>query len=670
MKNVFKNQNYWKRILSPVCLILVVIPAISQEVKTEEDSLQKIPEVTYIPTTPLMPEGIVVTGSRLDHSTHHLGNTAANIIILTKEEIRQMPAFSIDQILRFAAGVEVQTRSNFGAQADFSIRGSTFNQVIVLLDGVRIFDPLTGHSNSFLPIGLEEIERIEVVRGGASYIFGSDAIGGAINIVTKAHHKMESGTTDVAAQFGVGDHRLIYTRAHYIEDFDKLRVMAAGNVVSADGNLLPTGVKNSFAVSNFSAALRFAIRPKSYLVLRVGAVGADYNAQNYYTALPSDTARGTQQVLFSMLNYVKQKQKGNYRRWDLSIQESDGTYKYNYFVSENIHATRFVFMQGSESFSLNGNIRVNVGFQGDYKQIKSNDRGHHGRLHGGVFAASHHRLRRFLIEPALRYDYDQRGGHFWSPNISIFRTLWNGNIGLKAGKANRVADFTELYVNHAKPGILGAGRDFGNPNLKVESAWNLELNYEFKSNDKTRWTISVFRRWGIGIIDYSPTPASFIPHHGQLNPSANYSYPQNLSDVNYSGAEWSFSKYIHKGNWVNIFQGMYVFMFSSLSKGVYTKYISNHAVHQGQLIWNLKYKKRVQVNIAGVYKQRRLEESTDIIKPSREFLVGNVGASYWFVPEKLALRFMVENVANTAYIDVLGAHMAPRWITLGIIYRP
>lgn len=668
MKNSIRNN--WRKTLSNTILLLSFFPTFSQEARSRVDSLpSRTPNSIELPSTQLT-EGVVVTGSRLDNSTNNLGNTAANIIILSKEEIRQMPAFSIDQILRFAAGVEVQTRSNFGAQSDFSIRGSTFNQVIVLIDGVRIFDPLTGHSNSFLPVGIEEIERIEVVRGGASYIYGPDAIGGAINIVTKTHKRMEPGSKDASMQMGVGAYGLIHARAHYIEDFNKLRVMAAGNFVSADGNPLPTGIKNKFAVGNFSTALRYTLNPKSYLVLRVGAVGADYNAQNYYTSLPSDTARGTQQVFFSMLNYVKQKQKGNYRRLDVSIQESDGTYKYNYFVSENIHATRFVFVQGSESFSLKGNARLNVGFQGDYKQINSNDRGNHGRLHGGVFAASQHRLRRFLIEPALRYDYDQRGGHFWSPNISVFRPAMKGNIGLKAGKANRVADFTELYVSHAKPGVLGAGRDFGNPNLKVESAWNVELNYELNRSDKTRFTVSVFRRWGIDIIDYSQVPASTIPNNGQLNPLVNYSFPQNLSDVNFTGTECGFTKYIKKGEWENTLQGMYVFMLSSLSRGVYTKYISNHAVHQGQLAWNLSYKKKVQFNLAGLYKQRRPDESTALLKPSREFLVWNMGASYWFVPSKLALRLMVENVVNTTYRDVLGAHMAPRWITAGVVYRP
>jgi vitamin B12 transporter len=655
-----------------VGLLSAVVSTFAQSETPLHDTvkLERVKELPQVKA--VLGSGVVVTGNRFDKDLgDYKGNTAANVIVISKEEIRQMPAFSVDQILRFAAGVEVQTRSNFGAQSDFSIRGSTFNQVIVLIDGVRIFDPLTGHSNSFLPVGIEEIERIEVVRGGASYIYGPDAIGGAINIITKTHKRMEPGAQDASMQLGVGAYGLIHSRAHYIADNDKTRFMAAGNFVSADGNPLPTGIKNKFQVGNVSAALRYNLKNNAYVFLRAGLVGADYNAQNYYTALASDTARGTQQVVFSMLGYVKHKRNGNHRRLDFSIQESEGTYKYNYFVSANEHQTRFVFLQGSESYSLGKNGgRLNVGFQGDYKAINSNDRGVHSRLHGGVFAATQHRLRSVLIEPALRYDYDQRGGHFWSPNLSVFKPLLRGNLGLKAGRANRVADFTELFVSHAKPGVLGAGRDFGNPNLKVESAWNVELNYELKRNDKTRITASVFRRWGIDIIDYSQVPASSIPNNGQLNPLVNYSFPQNLSDVNFTGTELGFTQYIKKGDWENTLQGMYVFMLSSLSRGVYTKYISNHAVHQGQLAWNLSYKKRVQFNLAGLYKQRRPDESTALLKPSREFLVWNLGASYWFVPSKLALRLMVENVANTAYRDVLGAHMAPRWITAGVIYRP
>jgi vitamin B12 transporter len=72
-----------------------------------------------------------------------------------------------------------------GTQSDFVLRGGTFQQVLVVLDGLRLNDPITGHFSSYVPITPGEIERIEVLKGASSAIYGSDAVGGVIHIITK-----------------------------------------------------------------------------------------------------------------------------------------------------------------------------------------------------------------------------------------------------------------------------------------------------------------------------------------------------------------------------------------------------------------------------------------------------------------------------------------------------
>jgi iron complex outermembrane receptor protein len=103
-----------------------------------------------------------------------------NAQIITREEIKAMPAQSIAEVLSWVAGVDLRQRSAQGGQADGSILGSTFEQALVLIDGVPMRDAQTGHLMMNLPIDIEQVERIEIIKGTASRIYGANAMAGAI----------------------------------------------------------------------------------------------------------------------------------------------------------------------------------------------------------------------------------------------------------------------------------------------------------------------------------------------------------------------------------------------------------------------------------------------------------------------------------------------------------
>ena len=127
---------------------------------------------------------------------------------LSATEIKQMPAQSMDAFMKTIPGVDVRQRSTGGTQADLSIRGGSFDQVLVLLNGVNITDQQTGHHNLNIPVELSEIESIEVLQGSAARRYGSQAFSGAINIVTNPQRKgtVEVGTT--AGSFGTYTQKL------------------------------------------------------------------------------------------------------------------------------------------------------------------------------------------------------------------------------------------------------------------------------------------------------------------------------------------------------------------------------------------------------------------------------------------------------------------------------
>jgi iron complex outermembrane receptor protein len=136
-----------------------------------------LPDYSQLSDTLFPLEEVQIVTGRLGMAESRTGR---HVTVIGSGRISSLPINSIDEILRYVPFMEVQSRAPFGAQADFLMRGSTFNQVLVLVDGMRINDPLTGHFNGNIPVPLAEISRIEVYRGPASAIYGPDAVGGVV----------------------------------------------------------------------------------------------------------------------------------------------------------------------------------------------------------------------------------------------------------------------------------------------------------------------------------------------------------------------------------------------------------------------------------------------------------------------------------------------------------
>ena len=133
-------------------------------------------------------ENVEITGSRAPLA---LGQAARMVTVLTRQEIQAAPVQSINDLLKMAVGVDVRQRGPIGAQTDVSIRGGTSEQITILLNGINICDPQTGHNAFDLPCDISDIERIEVLEGPAGRVFGTSSLVGAINVVTRRNEKGE-----------------------------------------------------------------------------------------------------------------------------------------------------------------------------------------------------------------------------------------------------------------------------------------------------------------------------------------------------------------------------------------------------------------------------------------------------------------------------------------------
>jgi iron complex outermembrane receptor protein len=143
---------------------------------------------------------IEVTGSRVPLT---LGEAARIVTVLSREDIQAAAVQSINELLKYAVGVDVRQRGDLGIQTDISIRGGTSDQITILLNGANISNPQTGHLTADFPVDMNDIERIEILEGPAARVYGTSAFTGAINIVTKSDKQSHAAIDLSTGQYGL-----------------------------------------------------------------------------------------------------------------------------------------------------------------------------------------------------------------------------------------------------------------------------------------------------------------------------------------------------------------------------------------------------------------------------------------------------------------------------------
>jgi vitamin B12 transporter len=144
-------------------------------------------------------DDIIISGNRIETP---FSAASRNIQVIGKDEIRRAPAQSIPEILLYAPGVDIRQRGPMGVQSDIGIRGGTFEQTLILLNGIKLTDPQTGHHIMSLPIPLDNIHQIEILKGPGARVYGQNAFAGAVNFITKAVDERKVGFRAYGGSFG------------------------------------------------------------------------------------------------------------------------------------------------------------------------------------------------------------------------------------------------------------------------------------------------------------------------------------------------------------------------------------------------------------------------------------------------------------------------------------
>ena len=415
------------------------------------------------------------------------------IKIISSNEIQQIPANNVSDLLQQVTGIDVRRRGAGGVQGDLYIRGGGFDQTLLLVDGMKMDDAQTGHHtlNMILPLYL--IERIEIIKGPAARIFGQNAFNGAINIVTK----------DFVAQRGAVEMNLNELSYGSFEQKNiSLSTKISGknikSLISYSGNRSDGYRHNTdFKKNNYFIKTSFNTNNKPIDVL-VSFNENKFGANGFY-ASPSATEQyeETQASLFGISTTINSENlsitpKLYWRRGQdeyIYIRDNPSVYR-------NLHKTNKVSAELSGSYFSDLGV-TGFGIDLSSVNISSNNLGEHKRTTVNLFADHTFKLmdNKLMVSPGIAFSYFSDLSFHSFPGLDLGYNL-NSNFKLYSniGKTYRIPTYTDLYYSDRTT--------IGNENLNPESAISTEFGVKYDTSN-VKFTASFFNRNAKNIIDYA-----------------------------------------------------------------------------------------------------------------------------------------------------------------------
>ena len=421
---------------------------------------------------------------------------------------------SVVDLLRLDPSLNLQARAGNGVQADLSIRGTTFEQSLILLNGLRINDPETGHLNLDIPVPLDAITRIDILHGSGSTFYGSDAIGGAVNLLTQPP---PPGFTLVGSAGG-GSYGSIeqHLRASYTRSL--LATQLTGSRDTSDG-FIPD---RNYSSNALASETWLTLKPGTTDIL-LAASDRPYGANLFYG--PYDSQERTKGWFASIQQQLGARTAASFgyrRHSDLFILFADQPQIY-----ENNHITSSYEGALRRADTFGPNTTLSYGLEADGDTIHSNSLGEHARNQGAGYASLGLRaLGRFSLSLGARDEVLSSNGNVFSPSVAGAYTLTHTvRLRAAAGHGFRLPTYVDLY--YADPTTIG------NPDLKPESSWSYEAGLDWRPNSgRFSLTATAFRLQQKDTIDYSKLALA--------TPALTFAEPYqavNIQNLNITGAE-------------------------------------------------------------------------------------------------------------------------------------
>lgn len=584
-------------------------------------------------------------------------SVARNLKIITAEDLNELPLSSIPELLEYVANVDARTRGAEGIQQDISMRGGTFAQVLILLDGTPMIDPQTAHHNANIPVLKEQIARIEILSGPASRKYGANAFSGAINIVTKKQANALQISAE-AGSFGYANSAVNYARSN-----PKSYHNIGAGVKRSDG------FTNNTDFETFDLAYLAGIKfENSNLNFKLSHQTKQFGANSFYSAKFPDQYERTHANLLNasyerqgtfhfLANFYYRRHQD---RFELFRYEKPSWYtSHNYHVSHAVGAsvgthTQTLFGQTSLSFDYrNELIYSNVlgmqmsdtllcAFDSDAFFTKTKARNQFNLM----LDHAYHRTKA-SVSAGLLAHYNDAYGWALSPGIDFLYRISNQlRLVASANSGMRFPSFTNLYYTTAT--------NVSDPNLEPEYSQSAEFGVKWRS-EKWEFEHVFFARQSKNVIDWVY----------QANTEIWYS--QNIAQIAALGIESRLTISPSTEWWENI---LFDFMYLQ-QKNNTTHYSSSYAMDY------LKYKFLVRTNFRLIKKVNLLFNVTGQDRAGNYFL-GDVEKQYppfvvFDAKINVALRktqfyISANNLFNQTYNDYGSVSMPGRWLKMGVMF--
>ena len=422
-----------------------------------------------------------------------------SVISISKEQINNSTATNVSELLQQIAGIDIRRRGVEGMQADLYIRGGSFDQTLLLIDGIKVEDPQTGHHTMNMTLPLEVIERIEITKGSAGRIYGQNAFTGAVNIITKKNIKNNLSVELTGGSFDQKRGSLTVQRK--LENSD---ILFNYNRKESEGYRYNTDFKNDelFIKSNFKI--------KDQKVSAIGAFNERKFGANGFYASPEaiDQYEETQASIIGLTTAFKKddliiKPKLYWKR----NQDMYVYLRQDPSVYRNLHISNKVGIEVNASTS---NSIGNLGLGIDLSKVSltSNNLGNRNRTMLNMFIEQQIKFQNEKIDltpgiaityfsdvsSRLNYQNNFFNNLFFYPGMDLgYRFKKNLKLYSNVGYTYRIPTYTDLF--YSSPTTLG------NENLKLEKALTKEIGLKYlKSNFNL--SMSLYQRDASDIIDY------------------------------------------------------------------------------------------------------------------------------------------------------------------------
>lgn len=469
---------FLKPIGAGACFLLFSMVSGAQTIDTLGST---IPEIPVVSEKRFFGEGLALHGR--------------NVEVLYARDLRALPVQTLTEALGYISGIDIRQRGPVGAQADITMLGGTFEQVLILVDGIPMRDPQTGHHQMNLPVDLNMVERIEIIKGSAARIYGANAMLGAINIITKSPDKEKINVqlysaSPFASDTASGD--LYYAAGARV-------ALGFGTQRSAHRFDLGYQKTNGYRYNSGSEQQRINYLGKiqftdhSGLQIMAGGLINEFGANQFYSPRVDHNSVEKVSTANGALRFYHY--QNGWRIAPLAYwRYNHDDYNLNAFNYRNNHFTTTAgaelhISQKREKFSFGGGLEFRT------EIIRSNNLGAHERFYHAGYIETKRAFRntaQITVGANIQYNTDfgwnvYPGLEFNTPVIEQIRFFFN------AGSSNRMPTYTDLYYSDAST--------TGNALLKPESAISAEAGLR-RQLGKTRLQASAFIRETVGLIDY------------------------------------------------------------------------------------------------------------------------------------------------------------------------